>query len=171
MIIREAKESDILRILEIFNHALINSTSVYAYEPATLDDQLSWFRHKIDDAYPVYVGEENGEVIGYCTYGPFRTRPAYKYTVEHSVYVDHRFRNKGYGKALLEKIIDSADQAGYQTMVAGIDSQNTVSIALHLACGFTYSGTIHKAGYKFGKWLDLAFYQKELKGPKNPTES
>lgn len=171
MIIREACENDVSRILEIFNEALLTSTAIYAYEPATLKEQLEWFHHKLSESYPIYVGEENGEVMGYCTYGPFRTRPAYQYTVEHSVYVDHRFRHRGYGKILLEKIIDSADKAGYKTMVAGIDSLNTVSIALHLACGFTYSGTITKAGYKFGKWLDLAFYQKDLKGPQDPKET
>jgi len=170
MIIREAKESDVLRILEIFNEALIHSTSVYAYEPATLKDQLDWFHHKMDEGYPVYVGVENELVIGYATYGSFRTRPAYKYTIEHSVYVDVHHRNKGYGKVLLKFLIDKATESGYKTMVGGIDSANLASIQLHLECGFSYSGMIHNAGYKFGKWLDLAFYQLDLEGPTSPEE-
>jgi phosphinothricin acetyltransferase len=171
MIIREATKHDIPRILEIFNDVLIHSTSVYAYKPATLDEQIEWFNHKIDEGYPVYVGVENEKVIGYATYGPFRTRPAYKYTVEHSVYVDAQYRNRGYGKQMLNKIIDRAKEAGIKTMVAGIDSANLASIKLHLESGFTYSGTIHNAGYKFEKWLDLAFYQLDLNGPQTPEES
>jgi phosphinothricin acetyltransferase len=170
MIIREAKESDVLRILEIFNEVLITSTAVYAYEPASLDEQLEWYHHKIDEGFPVYVGVENERVIGYATYGPFRTRPAYKYTIEHSVYVDVHHRNKGYGKALLKFLIENANKSDYKTMVAGIDSANSASIKLHLECGFSYSGMIHNAGYKFKKWLDLAFYQLDLKGPDFPEE-
>lgn len=170
MIIREACEKDVYRILEIFNEAVLNSTSVYAYVPNTYQEQLDWFQHKLSEGFPIYVGEEAGEVIAYASYGPFRVRPAYKYTIEHSVYVDHRYRNRGYGKVLLEKLIDSAEKAEIKTMVAGIDSLNIASIKIHKECGFTHSGTIYKAGYKFEKWLDLTFYQKELSGPKEPKE-
>ena len=169
MIIRQATEKDIPAILDIFNEALLNTTAVYAYKKATLKEQREWYQHKNSEGYPVFIGEDAHGVIGYATYGPFRLRPAYKYTIELSVYVDHRFRNHGYGKQLLIKVIEHATQKGYATMIAGIDSTNQASIALHVACGFHYSGTITKAGYKFGKWLDLAFYQLDLKGPSNPT--
>ncbi len=170
MIIRTAQEKDVSRILEIFNEALINTTAVYAYKPATLNEQLDWYHHKLEESYPVFVAQVDDQIVGYASYGTFRNRPAYKYTVESSVYVDHKYRNKGFGKQLLLTIIEDASNKGYATMVAGIDSSNGASIALHMNCGFTLVGTINKAGYKFGRWLDLSFYQCDLKGPQNPNE-
>lgn len=170
MIIRFAQEKDISGILEIFNDALINTTAVYFYKPATYEEQLQWYNHKIEESYPVFVAQVDDQIVGYASYGSFRSRPAYKYTIESSVYVDQKYRNKGYGKELLLTIIEDAQNKGYATMIAGIDSSNGASIALHIACGFTHVGTIKKAGYKFARWLDLSFYQRELNGPLNPTE-
>ncbi|GMB08235.1 GNAT family N-acetyltransferase [Thermolongibacillus altinsuensis] len=168
--IRHIQEKDLNNILEIYNDAIINTTAVYDYKPYTMEYIKSWYKQKIEGGYPVLVFEENNKVIGFATFGPFRTRPAYKYTIEHSVYVHKDYRKKGIGTKLLKKLIRIANEQEYATLVAGIDSANEESIKLHERLGFTYSGTIKKAGFKFGKWLDLVFYQLDLNGPEKPTE-
>src|SRR5690606_19886045 len=110
-----------------------------------------WFQTKEAAGFPVLVMEEEGRVIGFATYGPFRPWPAYKYTVEHSVYVHPAYRRRGVGRQLLQELIRIVDENGYGTLIAGIDSANRASIELHQALGFAYSGTIRRAGYKFGK--------------------
>jgi phosphinothricin acetyltransferase len=168
--IRQARDEDLSDILAIYNDAILNTTAVYSYEAQTLENRKGWLCEKVGAGFPVFVFDDGKKVVGFSTYGPFRAWPAYKYTVEHSVYVDAGSRGKGVGKALLREVIQNAAQREYATMVAGIDSQNHVSIKIHEKHGFTYSGTITKAGYKFGRWLDLAFYQLDLGGPAQPTE-
>ncbi len=168
--IRYATENDLEAILSIYNDAILNTTAVYTYKAKTLEDRVLWFQTKQKEGYPLWVYEHDGKIVGYATYGSFRSSPAYKYTIEHSVYVHKDFRKHGFGKALLETIIKDANAKGYATIVAGIDAANTKSIHLHEKFGFVLSGIVHKAGYKFGQWLDLAFYELLLDGPKNPTE-
>lgn len=168
--IRLASENDLESILAIYNDAILNTTAVYTYHAKTLEERQLWFRKKHEEGYPLWVYEYEGNVVGYATYGSFRSSPAYKYTIEHSVYVHKEFRKQGFGRALLETIIDDANAKGYATIVAGIDAANAKSIHLHETLGFHSAGIIHKAGYKFGQWLDLAFYELLLDGPKNPTE-
>jgi L-amino acid N-acyltransferase len=167
---REAKENDLMAILEIYNDAILNTTAIYDYKAHTIEDRKQWFEKKKEEGYPILVVEENNKVIGFATFGPFRAWPAYKYTVEHSVYVHGSSRNKGIGTALIKEIVRICDERGYATLVAGIDGANENSIKIHEKLGFKYSGTIDKAGFKFGKWLNLVFYQLELKGPENPVE-
>ncbi|OOM15869.1 GNAT family N-acetyltransferase [Clostridium saccharobutylicum] len=168
--IRNASEKDLRDILEIYNDAILNTTAIYAYNPHTLPDRIEWYNQKMKDGYPLLVFEENDKAIGFATFGPFRAYPAFKYTIEHSVYVHKDYRNHGIGKKLMKELIKIADEKGYATLVAGIDAANEGSIKMHENMGFKYSGTISKSGFKFGKWLDLAFYQLDLKGPKNPVE-
>jgi len=168
--IRCATDSDLPAILEIYNDAIINTTAIYDYKPHTLEDRTAWYEKKMDAGYPVLVFEENGFVVGFATFGPFRAYPAYKYTIEHSVYVHKHHRGKRIGTVLLQELIRIANQQGYATMVAGIDSSNEGSRLLHAKLGFNHCGTVQKAGYKFGKWLDLSFYQYALEGPATPTE-
>lgn len=168
--VRLATPQDVKGITEIYNDAIVNTTAVYTYQPYSLKDRLEWFDEKREEGYPVYIYEEEGRVVGFATYGTFRTNPAYKYTVEISVYVDKDCRNRGIGSALVEKIIEAANQNGIKTIVAGINASNEASIRLHEKMGFGYVGTVTNAGYKFGAWLDLSFYQLMLDGPQNPTE-
>ena len=168
--IRYAQVADLAAILDIYNDAILDTTSVYYYEARTIQDRLSWYEKKVRDGLPVLVFEENSHVIGFATFGPFRARPAYKYTVEHSVYVHKHHRGKGVGTRLMIELIKIANETGYATMVAGIDSNNEVSRIMHENLGFTNCGTIERVGYKFGKWLDLTFYRYELRGPKTPKE-
>jgi len=158
-------------ILAIFNDAIVNSTALYDYKPRTMEMMATWFDAKSKGKYPV-MGIENdaGELMGFGSYGTFRAWPAYKYSVEHSVYVDGRFRRRGIGKRLLQEIVSAAQGQGYHILVGVIDSTNAVSIRLHEALGFTHSGTIRQAGFKFGRWLDVAFYQLILSTPANPVD-
>ena len=158
-------------IRAIFNEAIVNSTALYDYEPRSVEVMEAWFAAKEKNGLPV-IGVTNGAgaLMGFATYGPFRAFPAYKYTVEHSVYVDQRHRGHGLGRLLLEKIIEAAEMGGYRTMIGVIDAQNAASIALHERLGFNRCGEIRQAGFKFGRWLDLVFYQKLLSGPEHPVD-
>jgi L-amino acid N-acyltransferase len=157
-------------ILAIFNDAIVNTTALYDYKPRSMEMMQAWFADKRKGNYPVIgVVNDAGQLMGFGTYGVFRVRPAYKYTVEHSLYVAAQFRGKGLGKLLLREIIIAAETQNYHVLVGGIDSSNAVSIALHKQFGFAHCGTIRQAGFKFGRWLDLDFYQLILKTPAEPV--
>lgn len=168
--IRSAVENDLFGIQEIYNDAILNTNAVYTYRIQNLQERKSWFNKKKEDNFPVLVFEEKNKVIGFATFGPFRAWPAYKYTIEHSVYVHKEHRNYGVGTALVKQIIKKADEREFATLVAGIDASNEKSIRMHEKLGFQYCGIIKRAGFKFGQWLDLAFYQLDLKGPENPID-
>jgi len=158
-------------ILDIFNEAIRTSTAIYEYEPRTAEWMIGWFEDKRRGNYPVIgIEDASGELLGFATYGVFRARPAYKYTVEHSVYVHTQHRGKGVGRALLKEVIDHARAQDYHVLVGGIDLSNQVSIALHERFGFTHAGTVRQAAYKFGRWLDLALYQLILDTPTHPVD-
>ena len=122
------------------------------------------------DGQPIGAVDAAGTLLGFATYGVFRARPAYKYSVEHSVYVHKDCRGQGAGRALLQRIIEAAREQNYHVLVGGIDAENAASIALHRELGFTHAGTITQSGFKFGRWLDLAFYQLTLETPVNPVD-
>ncbi|GIO23816.1 GNAT family N-acetyltransferase [Oceanobacillus sp. J11TS1] len=168
--IREATQKDLTDILEIYNDAILHTTAVYTYKPQTLKSREIWFKQKMEAGYPIIVNEQDNKVAGFATFGPFRDWPAFKYSIEHSIYVDKKYRKKGIASSLMKEIIAIARAREYMTMVAGIDAANEQSIAMHEKFGFIHAGTIKKAGFKFSQWRDLAFYQLKLKGPENPTE-
>ena len=183
--IRQAVEADIPGILEIYNDAILTTTALYTYDPFTLPMMQQWFADKKAKALPVFVTEARvaaaGEdklatapgaaiIAGFASYGPFRPWPAYKYSVEHSIYVHRDQRGKGISKKLLRTLIGHASAASLHTIVAGIDSQNEVSINLHRQFGFKETGQIAQVGYKFGRWLDLVFMQLILENNLQPDE-
>ena len=157
-------------ILEILNEAIVNSTALYDYKPRPLETMAGWFKAKDAGRFPVIGAMEGERLLGFASYGTFRAWPAYKYTVEHSVYVHHEHRGKGIGMALMRRLIDAAREQEYHVMVGGIDAANRTSIAMHEKLGFTHAGTVQQAGYKFGRWLDLAFYQLLLETPLRPVD-
>ena len=161
--IREAQESDIAAILEIVNYAIVNTTANYNYEPQSLQSQQKWFADKIEQNFPVFVAILDQKVVGFGTYGTFREKIGYQFTVEHSVYVAPDHIGQGIGKLILLQLIATAKSQGYHTMIGGIDASNSESIAFHAKFGFTECGIIKQAGYKFGRWLDLLFMQLLLK--------
>lgn len=176
-VIRKALESDLPGILDIYNDAILNTTALYTYEPMTLPMISQWFADKSAKDLPVYVADIGHDiadirrnVAGFASYGPFRPWPAYKYTVEHSIYVHKEHRGKGLAKKLLRTLIDHATADNLHTIVAGIDSENEVSINLHRQFGFQTTGQLSQVGYKFGRWLDLVFMQKILENNLEPDE-
>lgn len=158
-------------ILEIFNEAIANSTALYDYRPRTAESMLSWFDAKSEQNFPVIGAvDPQGRLMGFASYDHFRARPACKYTLEHSVYVHQSHRGKGVGRALLERLISLATEQQYHTLIGAVDMNNRASIELHERLGFVHSGTIREAAFKFGRWLDLGFYQLLLPAPERPIE-
>lgn len=168
--IREAREADLPEVLAIYNQVILTSTAVYAYVPQTMEVRKAWYADKLAAGYPVFVAEEEGQVIGFSTYGPFRVWPAYKYTIENSVYVTEGQRGKGVGKLLIQPLIQSARSRSYHAIIAGIDSLNDSSIRLHTSFGFVKVAHFRQVGYKFGRWLDLTFMELLLETPEHPVE-
>ena len=162
MHIREAKYGDLKIILDIMNDAILNTTSIYDYKIRTNEFVENWFTKKRSDNMPVLVCEINDQAVAYGSYGIFRAWDAYKFSVEHSIYVHKDFQGQGIGKQLLIALIDKAKKDGYHTMIAGIDASNQKSIGFHTKLGFFEVGRFKEVGYKFDKWLDLVFMQLML---------
>jgi phosphinothricin acetyltransferase len=159
------------QIRAIFNEAIATSTALYDYAPRSSEMMRQWFAAKKTGNYPVIgMVTESGELAGFGSYGTFRAWPAYKYTVEHSLYVATGFRGQGTGRRLMQEIILLAGRQGYHLLIGGIDSENTASKELHRKFGFTHAGTIREAGFKFGRWLDLEFHQLILPTPADPRD-
>lgn len=158
-------------ILAIFNDAILNSTALYDYKERTMDTMQTWFAYKQQHNYPIIgVENEQGQLMGFASYGSFRDYPANKYTLEHSVYVDHDFRKQGLAKFLMHALLERAQTQNFHTLIGCIDANNQASIKLHEQLGFVHAGTIRHAAFKFGKWLDLAFYQRILSTPAHPVD-
>ena len=170
-IIQCSYERHAAAILDIFNDAILHSTALYDYPARTMDNMVSWFNNKEAGNYPVIgIESESGELMGFASYGSFRAYPANKYTLEHSVYVANAHRGKGIASLLMQRLIELAQEQNYHTLIGSIDASNQPSIALHEKLGFTHAGTIRHAGFKFGDWLDLAFYQLLLPTPFQPID-
>jgi len=158
-------------ILAIFNEAIENSTALYDYLPRPASSMGPWFETKRLNGFPVIGAESpDGQLLGFASYGTFRAWAAYKYSVEHSVYVHADHRGRGLGAMLLRELLARARANDVHVLVGGIDASNTGSILLHESLGFVHAGTIREAGFKFGRWLDLAFYQCILETPEQPKE-
>lgn len=168
--IRPAEENDLPGILEIYNHAIEHTTAVYNYKAHTLAMRKQWWEEKKQVNHPVLVAVSKNKVLGFASYGPFRAWAAYKYSFESSVYIHPDFHGKGLGKKLLQQLVNLAKTEKVHTLVAGIDAENQASIALHQKLGFKEAGHFKQVGYKFGRWLDLVFYQLLLEGPDNPED-
>jgi L-amino acid N-acyltransferase len=162
MEIRNYKTEDANAILDIINYNIINSASLYDYQPRSLENQLTIFDEKIKKGFPIIVATENNQVLGFGYYSEFRFREAYRFTVEHSVYVHGNFHGKGIGKLLMHRLIELAKKQGLHTMIGVIDSENTNSITFHEKFGFEKAGFIKDSGFKFNRWLHSVFMQKIL---------
>ncbi|MBA2250153.1 MAG: N-acetyltransferase [Chitinophagaceae bacterium] len=167
--VRNANENDLPALLRIYNDIILTTTAVYQYKIHTLEMRKEWYTTKQQEGYPVFVAEENSELLGYSTLGPFRNWQAYKYSVENSVYVDAAHRGKGIGKLLLQPLITAAGELQKHTIIAGIDASNDVSTRLHESFGFKEVAFFKQVGYKFGRWLDLKFLQLILETPMKPV--
>ncbi|MBM3387137.1 MAG: N-acetyltransferase family protein [Betaproteobacteria bacterium] len=158
-------------ILDIFNEAIVGSTALYDYQPRPLASMTAWFDNKIQANFPVLgMEDETGKLLAFGSYGTFRAWPAFKYSVEHSVYVHKDHRGAGLGQAIMQALIEVARERGVHALIGAIDASNAGSIALHQRLGFRHVGTLPQVGFKFGRWLDLAFYQLLLETPLNPVD-
>jgi phosphinothricin acetyltransferase len=167
--IREARTSDIPAITAIYGPAVVTGTASFELEPPDEAEMQRRFDALVTGGYPYIVAEIDGHVVGYAYAGAYRPRPAYRFSVEDSIYVAPDHQGSGVGQALLSELISRATAKGFRQMIAVIgDSAQSASIGLHRRNGFTFSGTVHAVGFKHGRWLDSIIMQRPL-GPGETT--
>ncbi|AXT86191.1 GNAT family N-acetyltransferase [Aeromicrobium sp. A1-2] len=162
MIVRAAEQGDLAAILEIHNDAIRATTAIWDEVEVGIEEREQWFRSRCDAGLPVLVADVGGVVTGYASYGPWRVKSGYRFTVENSVYVHPDHQGHGAASALMSALIQHARAGNVHAMVAGIEASNTVSIALHEKYGFVRVALLPEVGFKFGRWLDLAYLQLQL---------
>jgi phosphinothricin acetyltransferase len=161
--LRSATPADIPAITAIYRPAVLSGTASFEYEPPDEAEMLRRFRAVTEAGYPYLVAELDGRIAGYAYASAYRTRPAYRFTVENSVYVAPDAHGKGVGRALLDRLIEACRNDGFRLMIAVIgDSANAASITLHRRAGFRFCGTIHSVGHKLGRWLDSVIMELPL---------
>ncbi|HET8839038.1 MAG TPA: GNAT family N-acetyltransferase [Flavobacteriaceae bacterium] len=165
MEIRAANRNDSAIVLKLMNHAILNTTSIYDTHLRNEAYFHAWFSNKQKNNFPVFICEIQGKPVAFGTYDFFRSGSAYNCTVEHSIHVLGDFQGRKIGKTLMEKLMESAKQEGKHAMVAGIDSENKVSLNFHSKMGFREKGRFPEIAFKFGRWLDLVMMQLLLKSP------
>jgi L-amino acid N-acyltransferase YncA len=161
--IRPADAADLPAITEIYEHAVRYGTATFELIPPDLAEMTRRFGVLTEGGYPYFVAGLEGRVIGYAYAGAYRPRPAYRFTVENSVYLEPAIHRRGIGRQLLERLITECETRGYRQMIAVIgDSDNAGSIGVHTRCGFQMIGTHPNVGFKFGRWLDTVMMQRAL---------
>ena len=161
--IRLATEADLVAINDIYNYYVLHSTCTYQEEPEPIDGRRAWLL-KHGAKHPATVAEMDGRVVGWGSLSPYHARSAYRFTIENSVYVHHEFHRRGIGAIILKDLIERARAHGHRTIIAGIDAEQTPSIAIHAKFGFEQVGRLNQVGFKFGRWLDVVYMQLLLPG-------
>jgi phosphinothricin acetyltransferase len=161
--IRAATEADLPAITEIYEHAVRYGTATFELIPPDLTEMTRRYRALADGGFPYFVAAQDHDVVGYAYAGAYRPRPAYRFTVENSIYLRPDVHRRGIGLQLLQRLIPECEARGYRQMIAVIgDSANAGSIGLHTKCGFQMIGTHPNVGLKFGRWLDTVMMQLAL---------
>jgi phosphinothricin acetyltransferase len=161
--IRPATEADLPFITDIYEHAVRYGTATFEIIPPDLAEMTRRFRALMDGGFPYLIAAVEGEVIGYAYAGPYRPRPAYRFTVENSIYLKPAIHRRGIGLLLTQRLLSECEARGHRQMIAVIgDSANTGSVGLHTRCGFHMVGTHPNVGLKFGRWLDTVMMQLTL---------
>ena len=161
--IRAATAADLPAITEIYDHAVRYGTATFELTPPDLAEMTRRFGALLDGGFPYLVAALEGRVIGYAYAGAYRPRPAYRFTVENSVYLQPAIHRRGIGLQLLQRLIAESEARGYRQMIAVIgDSANAGSIGVQTKCGFQMIGTHPDVGFKFGRWLDTVMMQRAL---------
>jgi phosphinothricin acetyltransferase len=163
VLIRSATAADLGAIREIYNDYVSHSTCTFQIEPDTEAERLAWFCGR-SPAHPVIVAEAAGEVVGWAALSKWNARGGYARTVEASVYIRHDRQRRGLGKALMLDLIERARAAGHHTIIGGACTEQAASLALQAALGFEQVACFREVGYKFGRWLDVAYMQLLLNG-------
>jgi L-amino acid N-acyltransferase len=161
-LVRVATYDDLPRLLDIYNNAVITSTSTFDLRAQTLTERQTWFA-KFDKRHPLLVAEHHQKVVGYSCLSSFRDKPAYAATCESSVYVDAIYRGQGIATHLMKHVLEEAGALEYHCVIAGIVRGNEASARLHRRLGFEYIGCFREVGFKFGEWQDVDFYQCVLR--------
>ncbi|MDG3014735.1 N-acetyltransferase family protein [Speluncibacter jeojiensis] len=161
-IVRDADDTDLPGILEIHNEAILNTTATWDEEPVDVESRRRWLEDRRAHGFPVLVADHDGRVAGFASYGVWRAKAGYRFTVENSVYVHADHHRKGIAKALMAELIERARGGGIHVMVASIESTNHISISLHEQFGFRTVAQMPEVGRKFGRWLDMTFMQLTL---------
>ena len=163
VIIRPAVPGDIGAITRIYADAVLHGTASFEIEPPAEAEMLRRQSTLVSNGYPYFAAEIEGLVAGYAYAGPYRARPAYKWSVEDSIYVAPVMHRKGIGGLLLDRLIAESERRGFRQMIAVIgDSAQAASIAVHERAGFRHIGTLRSVGFKHGKWLDTVLMQRAL---------
>ena len=163
--IRPAALGDIPAVTRIYAHAVETGTASFELTPPDETEMTRRMSKLLDGGFPYLVAEMDGALVGYAYAGPYRERPAYRFTLEDSIYIAPDAQGRGIGRALLPVLVDESTKCGFRQMIAVIgDSEQTASITLHARCGFYYVGTFPHVGFKFGRWLDTVLMQRAL-GP------
>lgn len=163
MIIRASTPADITAAHAVYAHHVRTGTASFELEPPALEEMARRRSALTDKGLPWLVAERDGRLLGYAYAGPYRTRPAYDWTLEDSIYIAPDAHGQGIGKALLTRLIDACTTLGYRQMVAVIgDSANAGSVGLHRSCGFHHAGVLQAVGWKFGRWIDSVLMQRPL---------
>ena len=161
--IRSATAADLPSITKIYEHAVLEGTATFELIPPDLAEMTRRFKSLVDGGFPYLVAELDGRIAGYAYAGPYRPRPAYRFTVENSIYLDPAIHRRGVGLVLLQRLIGECEKRGHRQMIAVIgDSANAGSIGVHARCGFQMIGTHPNVGLKFGRWLDTVMMQLAL---------
>ena len=163
MLLRHAADSDLPAIQSIYAHWVSHGTGSFELDPPTVDEMARRRADVLGKGLPYLVAEDAGAVRGYAYGNWLRPRPAYRFSVENSVYVHPEACRGGIARLLMAELITRCEQAGARQMVAVIgDSANVGSIGLHTALGFPHIGTLQSTGWKFDRWLDTVFMQRAL---------
>nr|PZN72664.1 MAG: GNAT family N-acetyltransferase [Pseudomonadota bacterium] len=161
--IRDAAPEDMAQVAAIYGHHVLHGLATFEEVPPDEAEMRSRFEAVRKAGLPYLVYEEDGQIVGYAYAGPYRTRSAYRFTIENSVYVRDGYAGRGIGRALLTELIERCTAGPWKQMVAVIgDSENHASIGLHRALGFRMVGTLEKVGYKFNRWVDTVLMQRAL---------
>jgi L-amino acid N-acyltransferase YncA len=169
--IRPARTADIPAISRIYAHAVEHGTASFELAPPDEAEMARRMGDLLGKGYPYLIADDGGMLAGYAYAGPYRTRPAYRPTVENSVYVSHEHHRRGVGRVLLTGLIEACAACGFRQMIAviGDSSRQAASIGLHHALGFRHVGILEDVGFKHGRWLDSVLMQRSL-GPGSTKE-
>lgn len=162
VLIRLARDGDAEALAAIYRHYVEAARVSFEETAPDADEMARRLRGDVPGFHPWFVAEEDGRILGYAASSPFRTRPAYRWTVETGIYLAPDATGRGLGRRLLSPLLELLERQGYVAAIGAIALPNDASVALHEALGFTYAGTYRGVGFKLGEWLDVGLWQKEL---------
>jgi phosphinothricin acetyltransferase len=165
MPIRDAIEADFDEITAIYNEVLTNSTAIYNDRPTTCQERIAWWKTRQEQGYPVLVATNGDSILGFGTFGDFRSWPGYRLTVEGTIHIHPSARGQGVGTEILKVLVSRAKALGKHVMIAGVDSENTASLRFLERFGFQRAAFLREVGFKFGRYLDLILLQYWITPP------